>query len=222
MSDGIGSGTPGRLTPLCERTSPPTMTAQRARPRSTVSTREAHVAVVDQDVVAGPQHRAEDGRARPAGRRPGRRPRRRSRPCRRRASSTSAVELADAELRPLQVGDERDRPAGVLLGLADELARVRAWSSCVPCDMLSRAPSMPASISAAIISGRRRGRPDGGDDLRAAGVTGHAVTVDRRQRSPRGERRPAGVRGLRRRAPPRSAAAGCTSRRDRSGPARRS
>ena len=30
---------------------------------------------------------------------------------------------------------------------------VRAWSSCVPCDRFSRAPSMPASISAAIISG---------------------------------------------------------------------
>ena len=34
--DGIGSGTPGRLTPLCEETTPPAMTSQRARPRSTV------------------------------------------------------------------------------------------------------------------------------------------------------------------------------------------
>ena len=37
--DGIGSGTPGRLTPLCEETTPPTITSQRARPRSTASTR---------------------------------------------------------------------------------------------------------------------------------------------------------------------------------------
>src|SRR5579884_51296 len=39
VSDGIGIGTPGRFTPLCELTRPPTTTAQRARPRSTSSTR---------------------------------------------------------------------------------------------------------------------------------------------------------------------------------------
>ena len=39
VSDGIGSGTPGRLTPLCEVTVPPTSTSQSARPRSTFPTR---------------------------------------------------------------------------------------------------------------------------------------------------------------------------------------
>ena len=39
VSDGMGSGTPGRLTPLWEDTSPPKITTQRARPRSTLSTR---------------------------------------------------------------------------------------------------------------------------------------------------------------------------------------
>ena len=39
VSEGIGIGTPGRLTPLCELTTPPTTTAQRARPDSTLSTR---------------------------------------------------------------------------------------------------------------------------------------------------------------------------------------
>ena len=35
VSDGIGIGTPGRFTPLCDLTSPPTTTRQRARPCST-------------------------------------------------------------------------------------------------------------------------------------------------------------------------------------------
>ena len=39
VSDGIGSGTPGRLTPLCELTVPATITSQMARPRSTLPTR---------------------------------------------------------------------------------------------------------------------------------------------------------------------------------------
>src|SRR5580765_1766520 len=38
VSEGIGTGTPGRLTPLCELTRPPTTTAQLARPPSTSST----------------------------------------------------------------------------------------------------------------------------------------------------------------------------------------
>src|SRR5579884_3183035 len=39
VSEGIGTGTPGRFTPLCELTRPPTTTAQVARPPSTSSTR---------------------------------------------------------------------------------------------------------------------------------------------------------------------------------------
>ena len=39
VSEGIGTGTPGTLTPLCVSTMPPATTMQRARPRSTLSTR---------------------------------------------------------------------------------------------------------------------------------------------------------------------------------------
>src|SRR5579862_2826345 len=39
VNDGIGIGTPGRLTPLCELTRPPTTTVATARPLSTASTR---------------------------------------------------------------------------------------------------------------------------------------------------------------------------------------
>ena len=39
VSEGIGTGTPGRLTPLCVATRRPTTTVHRARPRSTASTR---------------------------------------------------------------------------------------------------------------------------------------------------------------------------------------
>ncbi len=39
VSDGIGSGMPGRLTPLLELTVPGTITSQMARPRSTLPTR---------------------------------------------------------------------------------------------------------------------------------------------------------------------------------------
>jgi hypothetical protein len=38
VSEGIGSATPGRFTPLCELIAPPTTTAQRALPPSTSST----------------------------------------------------------------------------------------------------------------------------------------------------------------------------------------
>ena len=62
VSDGIGSGMPGRLTPLCEMTVPPTSTSQSARPRSTVADPQPHRAVVDQDVEAGLEDRAEHGR----------------------------------------------------------------------------------------------------------------------------------------------------------------
>src|SRR3954453_15661613 len=78
VRDGIGSGTPGRLTPLCDDTDTPTITSQRTRPSSTSSTRsrtspasirtsgpgfapQPHEPVVDQDGVAGLQHVADDG-----------------------------------------------------------------------------------------------------------------------------------------------------------------
>ena len=36
------------------------------------------------------------------------------------ASTTVPGEVADAELRALEIGDQRERPAGARLGLADE------------------------------------------------------------------------------------------------------
>ena len=118
MIDGIGSGTPGRLTPLCEETTPPTITSQRARPALDRLDAELDVAVVDQHVVADLEHRAEDGGAD----REGRPSRAASSPAittvAPRSSMIGCLEVADPELRPLQVGDQSDRPAGARLRLA--------------------------------------------------------------------------------------------------------
>ena len=147
VSDGIGTGTPGRLTPLCDLTSPPTTTRQRARPCSTSSTREPDEAVVDQDVVARPQHLADHGG------------RDRQLAVRRRL-------LADDEdLLVLQQDARRRRgrrsaasgPAGRRSARAacrspsctsrTTCARA-AWSSWLPCERLRRIASTPASTSA--------------------------------------------------------------------------
>ena len=58
VSEGIGTGTPGTFTPLCVSTTPPVTTVQRARPRSTASTRKPDEPVVDEDrraPAAGPR-----------------------------------------------------------------------------------------------------------------------------------------------------------------------
>ena len=60
---GSAARRPGRLTPLCELTVPPTITSQSARPRSTSPHPQPDGAVVDQDVEAGLEHRAEHGGA---------------------------------------------------------------------------------------------------------------------------------------------------------------
>ena len=62
VSDGIGSGTPGRLTPLCELTVPGRSLADGA-PALDPLDAEPDGAVVDQDVVAGLEHGSEHGRA---------------------------------------------------------------------------------------------------------------------------------------------------------------
>ena len=161
VSDGIGSGTPGRLTPLCELTTPPTMTAQRARPpldrRSTRSrTRPSSI----RTSWPGLRARRRSPRARSAARRRGDRPRRRRRDdlalARGRRGSR---ELADAELRPLEVGDQRERPARASPRPRGRDARARACSSCVPCEKLSRAASMPAATSACRTSGGSEAGP---------------------------------------------------------------
>ena len=63
MIDGIGSGTPGRLTPLCEETTPPTTTSQRARPALDRLDPQLHVPVVDEHVVPDLEDGAEHGGA---------------------------------------------------------------------------------------------------------------------------------------------------------------
>ena len=117
---GSGSGHPGRLTPLWELTSPPTTTRQRARPCSTSSTAR---------------------RTRPSSIRmswPGRS----TSPITAGATGSSPSggdlladdedllvldqearrrQVADPQLRPLQVGDQRERLARLLLHLAHDL-----------------------------------------------------------------------------------------------------
>ena len=164
---GSAAARPGRLTPLCERDRPADEhLAARAAAVDLVDA-QPHRAVVDQHVVPGLEHRR---RAPPGaiGRSPSGAP---SSP----AIVTSSPrveldrrrELADPELRPLQVGDQRERPAELLLQPRGSPAPTAAWSSCVPCEKLSRAPSI-SSISGASTSRGRRGGPDRGDDLRPA------------------------------------------------------
>ena len=214
VSDGIGSGIPGRLTPLLradragdDHLADGTAALDPADP-------QPDGAVVDQDVEAGLEHRAEHGR----------RDRQVAVLCRVLARDRHLVaahqiarlrELSDPELRPLQVGDQRDRPADLLLHGADRLARARRGPRAVPCEKLRRAPSITC-ISGSSTSGTEERGPDRGDDLRAAWNDGHE-----RQASGGAlrESRPARVLG----ALPSSSSirgAGCTWRRGRSARAR--
>ena len=61
-------------------------------------------------------------------------------------------EVAEPELRPLQVGEDADRPAGIGLDLPDVVESCRC-SSWLPWLKLSRKTSTPASNSARIRSG---------------------------------------------------------------------
>ena len=101
-------------------TAPPITTVARTRPCLDRLDAQADEPVVDQDVVARPEHLGQHGRL--------------HRQCAvavRSASPTTvtsspltstrgSTEAADPELRPLQVGDERERPAGALLARAHE------------------------------------------------------------------------------------------------------
>ena len=120
-------------------------------------------------------------------------------------------ELADPELRPLEVGDERQRPPGAGLRLAHAPRRSARARSCVPCEKFSRAPSMPASIEPRRAPLSLDERADRGDDLRPA-VGGGGHRARRLQRRARNALQP-GYTARVSRAPPRSAGAGCTSRR---------
>jgi hypothetical protein len=138
---------------LCDVTGPPTTTLQ------------THVPVVDQHLVPGPQHLT-DRRGRD------------------RQLAVDAVwadddgdpvacrelhrrgEVADADLRALQVADQRDRPAGALLRLADE-RRAVAMVVVRPVREVEPGRIHAGCDERVELVGRRARRPDRGDDLRA-------------------------------------------------------
>ncbi len=163
---------------------------------------EPHGAIVDQNVEARLQHRAEH--------------RRRDREvvalgdvlaCDRHLSATlerdGLGELADAELRPLQVGDQSNRAPDLLLKGTDRL-RAR------PVILVGAVREVQAGTvdrAHQLLQDRRvgRGRPDRGDDLGAAWDDRHAAEPNRDATwgTPTSRRRQRG-----RRARPRSSAAG--------------
>ena len=187
VSDGIGSATPGRLTPLCDVTTPPTSTSQRARPRRLSTTRSR--TCPSSIRTSKPGWSTEPSTAGAIGR---------SSPC---ATSSPAIvivraalerdglgELADAELRPLQVGDQRDRAPDLLLQRADRLgARRGGPRACRARSSGGRRRSGPSARQHRRV---RRGRPDRGDDLGAAGTIGMPLSLSATRP---GERRPARI-----------------------------
>ena len=221
---GWGAATPGRFTPLWLST----VAADDHRAHARARCRRAR--------RAGERGRRRSGRRGPASSTPpttsGAMGRSHLEPRRAPTTTTSSPldehdrrgEVADAELRPLQVGDEGERAAELLSTLA-HAARPLACSSCVPCEKLSRATSMPAATS--LID---RGAADAGPIVatifvRRGSLEGPSRPAYRgceRYRVKARERVPAGIDGSRRRALPRCAAAGCTSLRGPTGTARRS
>ena len=173
MSDGIGIGTPGRLTPLCALTSPPTMTRHRARPARPPRP-QPHEPVVDQHVV--PRPRA------PRRSRPARSGARRSWDASSPTTSISSPlherarrrDLADAQLRPLEVGDQRDRPAELGLHRAHDAAPRRVVLVRAVREVEARGVH-PGLRECANLLGRRRDGADRRHDLRSATLSGHAA-----------------------------------------------
>ena len=86
------------------------------------------------------------------------------------------VEIADAELRPLQVGDQRDRPPGRGLRLTDESRGPRVVVLRAVGEVEAGAVHAGLDQRGQDLRARRR-RPDGRDDLRAAGVPGHGDSL---------------------------------------------
>ena len=187
VSDGIGSGTPGRFTPLCELTVPPTTTAQRARPRSTRSTRSRTRPSSISTSLPGLQHVAEHGRADGQRRRPRPRPRRRPRP--------PAPSRADAARRGRRCGASgpAGRRSARAAGRLAPAPRGRAARSSAMLvvgavrEVEARAVHARRRRAAREHLGRRGRRPDRGDDLRAANVVGHRARLpsDAASSSPR-------------------------------------
>ena len=117
-----GSTTSGTLTPLRLEISPPTTTSVTACSGEHSMHLQADLAVVDEEGRAGLRapRRSPDAAGRPGSRR--RRPGRgRSGSARPRSSITGpAAKVPHAQLRPLQVGEDADRPPDLGLDLANQ------------------------------------------------------------------------------------------------------
>ena len=172
VSDGIGSDDAGEVDALVggDDAADEHLAARAAA--VDVDDAEPHGAVVDQDVEARLEHRAEHRR----------RDRKvavlgdvlaRDRHVRAALERDGLGEVADAELRPLQVGDQRHRAPDLVLERADRL-RAR------PVVLVGAVREVQAGAvdhAHQLLQNRRlrRGGPDRGDDLRAAGDDRHAA-----------------------------------------------
>ena len=170
VSDGIGKATPGRLTPLWLSTVPPTMTEQTARPLSTRSTRNrtwpssmrtSLPASSTWPTTAGATGRSTSEPSGPT-------------------SDLLALrdghwrcEISDAQLRPLKVGDERQRTALVALD-APHGSRPLRVLGLRPVRKVE--PDDVGSGVDELVDAARRRRPERRDDLRPAwDLDGHPV-----------------------------------------------
>ena len=140
---------------------------------------EPHQAVVDQDVVTGTQHLADHGRRNgqlavggrlladddhllvlqqdPRGR-----------------------QIADPELRALEVGDQGERLADLILHLADDLHALGVILVIAVREIEPDRVDAGVDQRTNLIVGRRD-RPDGGDDLRPAALGSHGSTLASRR-----------------------------------------
>ncbi len=136
---------------------------------------QVHEAVVDEDVLPGHQdfgeHRRADGQvARLAG------------PVAREDDLVAAREhdrcreVADAKLRALQIGDQREWPAGTRLGLADEQSALRVVLVRAVREVEARRVHPGVDELVEHLPGRG-GWADRADDLRAAPSERHASTL---------------------------------------------
>ena len=171
VSDGIGTGTPGRLTPLCDLTSPPTTTRQRARPCSTSwtasRTRPSSIRMSWPGRSTSPITAGAIG----------------SSPFSACCSPTTTISSSLSRMRgssrsPMRsFGPWRSAISASGLPVSSWTSRttpaLAAWSSCVPCERLRRIASTPGLDELAENVVARRHRPDRRDDLGSPALRCH-------------------------------------------------
>src|SRR5438105_8953110 len=150
VMDGIGSGTPGRLTPLCELIRPPTTTSHCARPRLTLPTRRRtspssistswpgfSTSPITAGAIGNSPSEAESSAHTVT----------LSPVC----STTGSASSPMRSFGPWRSAiSATGRPA---TASTSRTTRARfAWSSCAPCERLSRTASTPAATSALSLS----------------------------------------------------------------------